>query len=63
MTRDEKIQAIHQIMHPGGGSWIMCDKFWCMDFIPAFVDGEVELTNDAFVGNCLGVKVVRRETT
>jgi len=59
-TYDEKVEAIHQIMHPDSGSWVECDKFWCMDFIPAFVDGEVVLTDRAHKGNCLGVKVVDR---
>ena len=52
MTRDEKIEAIHRIMHPyNGRPWIECDKFWCLDFIPAFVDGDLVLPDDAGIGD------------
>ena len=36
-TREVKIRAIHQVMHPGVG-WDSCDKVWCKRRIPAFVD-------------------------
>ena len=44
MTRDERIEVIHKVMHPfSGRTWIECDKFWCIDYIPAFVDGDLIL--------------------
>jgi len=39
-AREQKIRAIHQVMHPGVG-WDSCDKFWCQRKIPAFVDGRL----------------------
>jgi len=36
-----RAEAIHEIMHPNGPHWDDCDKFWCRQYIPAFVNGEL----------------------